>query len=210
MSNVNLEGGECIIPDEDQLKNFFKFLEKYNKSIETVRSKLKGILIDHFSLKGNDQVCLKLIEKGLPKRIIIHGEKTTCLKNEIIFIQISPLVEKGTILLDWNELPKLASGGLVWNNENSEKVLPEITRKIKINEPHTLIFDGSKSDPEYLKNMQNLFSGKTSLMNYAKLNESKESFEMRKSILIRNPFPTIADTLPKEKGFVLTEKWKSK
>ena len=146
MSNVNLEGGECIISTEDQLKNFFKFLENYNKSIETVKSKLKGILIDHFSLKGNDQVCLKLIEKGLPKKIIIHGEKTTCIKNEIIFIQISPLVEKGTILLYWNELPKLATGGLVWNNKNSEKVVPEITRKVKINEIHTLIFDGSKEN----------------------------------------------------------------
>lgn len=132
MSNVNLEGGECIIPTEDQLKNFFKFLENYNKSIETVRSKLKGILIDHFSLKGNDQVCLKLIEKGLPKKIIMHGEKTTCIKNEIIFIQISPLVEKGTILLEWNEIPKLATGGLVWNNENSEKVVPEINIGIQI------------------------------------------------------------------------------
>ena len=102
--------------------------------------------------------------------------------------------------------PKFEPGGLVCNNENSEKVVSEITRKVKVNEPHCLVYDGTKPDPEYLKNMQKLFSGKTSLMNYAKLNESKESFEMRKSILIRNPFPTIADTLPKEKGFVLTEK----
>ena len=42
---------------------------------------------------------------------------------------------------------KLETGGIVWNNENSEKIQHEINR------PHCLVYDGTKPDPEYLNKM---------------------------------------------------------
>lgn len=156
MNNVNLEGGEQIIPFDDVLKGLLNIIKLRNDAIEKAKDLLKNHLIDMFFQIGENEIAEKIIKKGIPDNLIIHGEKTTCYKNAIIFIQTSPIVEKGKLLITWNELPKLATGGLVCNKEN----------------------------------------------------ESKESFEMRKAILKRNPFPTFADTLPKEKGFVLNDKQK--
>lgn len=127
MSNVNLEGGECIIPFDDVLKGLLNVIKLRNDAIEKAKDLLKNHLIDMFFEIGENETAEKIIKKGLPDNLIIHGEKTTCYKNAIIFIQTSPLIEKGKLLITWNELPKLAKGGLVYSSDNycKEKLQPE-------------------------------------------------------------------------------------
>jgi len=164
MSNINLEGGECVIPFDDVLKGLLNVIKLRNDAIEKAKDLLKNNLIDMFFEIGENETAEKIIKKGLPDNLIIHGEKTTCYKNEIIFIQTTPLVKKGKLLITWDEIPKFAKGGLVFNNEKSENVVSEITRKVKVNEPHALIFDGSKSDPEYLNKMAHLLNSSKRVM----------------------------------------------
>ena len=154
MNEVKLEGKECILPIEDPIKHLLLVLKMQNDLIDKAKELLKDELIKMFNSLGEYETSTKIIEKGLPKELVVYGDTQTLHKNPIISIRKTPIVEKGKILLSWNEYPNFENGGFV-GNVNRKK------------------------------------------------NESKESFENRKSILKMNPFPTFADTLPKQEGFVL-------
>jgi len=108
----------------------------YSKITNKAQDLLKDVLLDYFKEINETETVGKIIKKGIPNSILVYGEATTCQKNNIIFFKTSPLIPKGKLLLEWFELPKLATGGLVfgeWQRKEIETPETGFIRRIEMN-----------------------------------------------------------------------------
>lgn len=106
MSKIKLEGKECILPKENKIEHLLALLQMQKDIIDVAKNTLKDCLINMFKSIGEKETAQKIVKEGLPDYIMIYGEKIQTYKTGIISIIKNPLIEKGKILLKWNNLPK--------------------------------------------------------------------------------------------------------